>query len=163
MQALREAKKLGDISLVCVGTPSNENGSLGLGQVERDVEQIGELLRKADKFHVVVIRSTVLPGTVENIILPLLEQRSGKQAGKDFGICMNPEFMRETTAIDDFRHPPFTIIGARDSRSAETLAAIYSNLECPIEQISIPVAEMIKYDCNAFQALRVCFAIDIGN
>ena len=162
LQALREAKKLGDISLVCVGTPSNENGSLGLGQVERVVGQIGELLRNSDKFHVVVIRSTVLPGTVENIILPLLERTSGKQAGKEFGICMNPEFMRETTAIDDFYHPPFTIIGAHDALSAGRLAAIYSNLECPIERVPIPVAEMIKYASNAFLATKISFINEVA-
>src|SRR5437588_12889278 len=92
LQALREAKKLGDISLVCVGTPSNENGSLGLAQVERVVSEIGKLLQSASSFHVVVVRSTVLPGTVNDIGRPLLEKESAKQAGKDFGICMNPEF-----------------------------------------------------------------------
>src|SRR5216117_2250638 len=148
LQALRELEKLGDISLVCVGTPSNENGSLDPGQVERVVEQIGELLRNADKFHVVIIRSTVLPGTVENVVLPLLEQTSGKQAGKDFGICMNPEFMRETTAIDDFHHPPFTVIGARDDRSFEQVAAMYSSVTAPVERVPIPVAELVKYTCN---------------
>ena len=163
LHAVQEVGKLGDISFVCVGTPSNENGSLGLGQVQRIVLRIGELLRNADKFHVVVIRSTVLPGTVENVISPLLEQTSGKQAGKDFGICMNPEFMRETTAIEDFYHPPFTVIGSRDDRSFDRVAAMYADVRSPMERMPIQVAEMVKYACNAFHAVKVCFANEIGN
>lgn len=163
LQATQRARILGDISLICVGTPSNDNGSLGLAQVERVVSEIGKLLRSANSFHVVVVRSTVLPGTVNNVVRPLLEQESGKQAGKDFGICMNPEFMRETTAIHDFYHPPFTIIGACDDRAAEQVAALYSNLQAPVERTTNPVAELIKYASNAFHALKVCFANEIGN
>jgi GDP-mannose 6-dehydrogenase len=163
LRASSSVERLGDITLVCVGTPSNENGSFGLGQVERVVAQIGELLRTDHKFRVVVIRSTVLPGTVENVIRPLLEQTSGKVDGEDFGITVNPEFMRETTAIDDFHHPPFTIVGARDDRSFEKVAALYSSVNAPVERVPIPVAELIKYTCNAFHAVKVCFANEIGN
>ena len=163
LQATPRVQRLGDISLVCVGTPSNDNGSLGLDQLKRVVSEIGELLRSANGFHVVVIRSTVLPGTVNDVVRPLLEQESGKKDGKDFGICMNPEFMRETTAIHDFYHRPFTIIGAGDGRSFEQVAAMYSRVQSPIERVPIPVAEFVKYASNAFHALKVCFANEIGN
>ena len=163
LRATQRVQRLGDLSLICVGTPSNENGSLGLAQVERVVSEIGKLLRRANSFHVVVVRSTVLPGTVDNVVRPLLEQKSVKEDGKDFGICMNPEFMRETTAIHDFYHPPFTIIGACGDRAAERVAAMYSSLKSPVERTSILVAELIKYASNAFHALKVCFANEIGN
>jgi GDP-mannose 6-dehydrogenase len=163
LQARPRAERLGDISLICVGTPSNDNGSLGLSQLERVMSEIGKLLRNANSFHVVVVRSTVLPGTVNDVVRPLLERESGKQAGKDFGICMNPEFMRETTAIHDFYHPPFTIIGACGDRAADQVAAMYSGLKAPVERTSILVAEFIKYASNAFHAVKVCFANEIGN
>ena len=163
LQATERASRLGDVSLVCVGTPSNDNGSLGLGQLKRVVSEIGKLLREANNYHVVVVRSTVLPGTINDVVRPLLEQESGKQAGKDFGICMNPEFMRETTAIHDFHHPPFTIIGASDDRAAERVATLYSSLKASIERTPLSVAELIKYASNAFHALKVCFANEIGN
>ncbi len=163
LYATQRVQKLGDHSLVCVGTPGNENGSLDLAQVQRVVGEIGDLLREENSFHVVVVRSTVLPGTLDNVVRPLLEQRSGKKEGKDFGICMNPEFMRESTAIHDFYRPPFTIIGTRHDRAAERVAEIYSSLTAPVERTSILVAELIKYASNAFHAVKVCFANEIGN
>ena len=163
LEAIQCLQRLGDLSLICVGTPGHDNGSLDLTQVERVVTQIGELLREKNSFHVVVVRSTVLPGTLDNVVRPLLEQTSGKKEGKDFGICMNPEFMRESTAIHDFYRPPFTIIGTRSDRAAETVAAIYSSVTAPVERTSILIAELIKYASNAFHAIKVCFANEIGN
>jgi GDP-mannose 6-dehydrogenase len=162
LSAASEVPVLGDVSIICVGTPSNANGSLCLDYVIRVAERIGDLLRNNNSYHVVNVRSTVVPGTVETVILPLLAERSGKVPGRDFGVCMNPEFLRETTALHDFHHPPFTVIGSLDQQSGATVAKLYAGIEAPLEQTSIRVAEMIKYACNAFHALKVCFANEIG-
>jgi len=161
--ARTRADRLGDVSLVCVGTPSNENGSLDLGQVLRVCEEIGFLLKTTNSYHVVNFRSTVVPGVVEGTLIPVLEAKSGKQAGRDFGVCMNPEFLRESTAVKDFYAPPFTIIGALNERSAQIVARLYGSVHAPIEVVPIRVAEMIKYACNSFHALKVSFANEIGN
>jgi len=157
------ASSLGDVALVCVGTPSNENGSLGLNHMIKVIGEIGELLAAESTFVVIAIRSTVLPGTVQDAIIPLLETKSGKVCGRDFGVCMNPEFMRETTAVKDFADPPFTVIGSHDDRTTSRMAEAYSRVNAPVERTSIREAEMIKYACNAFHATKVCFANEIGN
>jgi len=152
-----------DVSFVCVGTPSNENGSLKLDYIIKVSQQIGEYLKKEDQFHVVNFRSTVLPGTIEEVLIPILEEFSHKKAGKEFGVCMNPEFMREGTSIQDFYTPPFTIIGGTDDASIETVSQIYHNVVAPLFKTTIRVAEMVKYASNAFHALKVTFANEIGN
>jgi GDP-mannose 6-dehydrogenase len=162
LRAVTEISVLGDICLICVGTPSNDNGSLNLEQVLRVAAHIGDLIANSESYHVVNVRSTVLPGTVANVVIPSLESRSAKKAGRDFGVCMNPEFIRESTAVRDFYNPPFTIIGALDLRSANTAAELYSKLDAPIEMTGIMAAEMTKYACNAFHALKICFANEIG-
>jgi GDP-mannose 6-dehydrogenase len=152
-----------DISIVCVGTPSNENGSLGLNHISRATEQIGDFLRTREPYHVVCIRSTVLPGTVETHIIPILEQHSKKKAGRDFGVCMNPEFLREGSSIRDYQCPPFTIIGELDSRSGDVIEKLYSGQAAPIIRTKLTVAEMVKYAGNAFHALKIVFTNEIGN
>src|SRR5262249_27661237 len=144
LRAAPQAEQLRDISLVCVGTPSNENGSLDLSQLLRVCEEIGLLLKDTPSYHVVNIRSTVVPGTVESIIIPLLEQKSNRKAGLDFGVCMNPEFLRESTAIKDFYYPPFTVIGALDQTSAKVALQLYQTIQAPLEIVPIKIAEMIK-------------------
>lgn len=163
LSAVTKASGLGDVALVCVGTPSNENGSLGLGQMLNAIDEIGGLLASQRHRVTVAIRSTVLPGTVQEILIPALEESSGKVCGRDFGVCMNPEFMRETTAVEDFGSPPFTVIGADDDITAERMVELYRKVNAPVERTTIREAEMIKYACNAFHATKVCFANEIGN
>jgi len=152
-----------ELSLVCVGTPSNANGSLDLTYVRRVCEEIGSALRTKDARHVIVIRSTMLPGTIEGVVVPTLEQHSGKKVGKDFGVCINPEFLREGTSLKDFYAPPFTLIGADDEESAAALRKLYSGIDAQVFATSVKTAEMVKYVCNCFHALKVSFANEIGN
>jgi GDP-mannose 6-dehydrogenase len=152
-----------EISIVCVGTPSNDNGSLQLQYIKHVAEQIGNILGKNGNYHVVNIRSTVLPGTVEEVVIPILEEHAKKKAGKDFGICMNPEFMREGTSINDYFHPPFTVIGQIDKKSGDVIEKLYSGIQAPLFKTAIKAAEIVKYSCNAFHALKIGFANEIGN
>ena len=152
-----------DLSLICVGTPSHTNGSLDLTYVERVCEGIGAAIANKSSYHTVVLRSTVLPGTTEGLVLPILEKASGKKAFRDFGVCFNPEFLREGTAIKDFADPPFTVIGSDDERTTKAVSELYAMLAAPVMIVPIKVAEMVKYVNNAFHALKVTFANEIGN
>lgn len=152
-----------DISLVCVGTPSNENGSLKLDYVKRVSEQIGKSISAKKARHVIVMRSTMLPGTIEGLVKPILEDHSGKKAGIDFDVCINPEFLREGTSIKDFYAPPFTLIGADTREGGETLKQLYATIDAPLYVTSVKAAEMVKYSCNCFHGLKVSFANEIGN
>ena len=151
-----------DISIICVGTPSNENGSLDLKFFKQVGEDIGKFLKEIDHYHVVVNRSTVIPGTLEDVLVPILEMHSGKKMGRDFGVCMNPEFMREGTSIFDYYNPPLTHIGSSDEKSAKIVEQLYDNIDAPVYHSSIKVAEMLKYASNTFHAIKVTFANEIG-
>jgi GDP-mannose 6-dehydrogenase len=158
-----EAVHATDVSLLCVGTPSRKNGSLDLTYLERVSEQIGSALKQKDGYHVVVVRSTVLPGTTHDVVIPTLERASGKQYGTGFGVTVNPEFLREGTAIQDFRQPPLTLVGHNYKSDAAPTEALYSKVDAPLVNTSIRTAEMIKYASNTWHALKVCFANEIGN
>jgi GDP-mannose 6-dehydrogenase len=151
-----------DVSFVSVGTPSRKNGSLNLDYVQQACEQIGRALAQKQAFHVVVARSTMLPGTVRTLVIPTLERASGKRAGVDFGVAVNPEFLREGTAIYDFDNPPKTVIGATDQVSLAMVKSIYEHLPAPMVETPIEVAEAVKYTDNAWHAVKVNFANEIG-
>ncbi|MBC2608239.1 nucleotide sugar dehydrogenase [Pelagicoccus albus] len=159
----KEAIAKTDISLICVGTPSMPNGSLNLSYVRNVCEEIGEALKEKASFHVVVIRSTMLPGTMLNVVIPTIEKASGMVAGEGFGICGNPEFLRESTAVFDFYNPPKTVIGESDTKSGDILSELYAGLDAPLIRTSIETAEMVKYTDNVWHALKVGFANEIGS
>ena len=160
---VREAVLESTISLICVGTPSRPNGSLELAYVERVCEQIGAALADKEERHTVVVRSTVLPGTTDDVVIPMLERMSRKRAERDFGVCMNPEFLREGSSIKDFYAPPYTLIGSDDPAAQDATAELYAGIDAPVHRTATRVAEMIKYSCNCFHGLKVAFANEIGN
>lgn len=158
-----EALHSSDVSIICVGTPSNKNGSLKIEYLENVCCEIGAGLVGKDGYHVVIIRSTMLPGSTEDQLIPLLEKHSGRIAGVDFGVCVNPEFLREGSAVADFCNPGLIIIGELDDRSGSVVEALYGGIEAPVLRTSIRTAEMIKYANNAFHALKVAFANEMGS
>src|SRR6267378_923240 len=151
-----------EISFLCVGTPSLRNGKLDLGHIEPVCRDIGQVLKKKDTFHLVVLRSTVLPGTAETIVVPAIENASGKTMGKDFGVCVNPEFMREGTAVADFLEPAMTILGSAHPYHSSLLREIYKWAPGRIFETTFRSAEMTKYICNAWHAVKVSFANEVG-
>ncbi len=152
-----------DLLLVCVGTPSVPNGGIDLKYVRRVCEQIGTALRRHHGAPVVVVRSTMLPGTMRELVIPTLEASSGKRAGTEFGVCINPEFLREGTAVHDYSHPPKTVVGEFNRASGDLLTSLYACIPGPLIRTDIETAEMVKYADNAWHALKVGFANEIGN
>ena len=151
-----------DISMISVGTPSEANGSLSLKAVARVSEQIGEAMRRKASRHVIVVRSTVLPGTVRDVVIPAVEAASGRRVHRDFGVCFNPEFLREGTSVHDYYNPPFTLIGRAVDEDGAMAARLYSCVKADLYYSTIETAEMVKYVCNAYHALKITFANEMG-
>lgn len=152
-----------DISFISVGTPSLANGSFDLTQLKRVCEDIGVALQNKKTLHIIVFRSTTLPGTTEDVAIPILEKHSGKTIGNGFYVCYSPEFLREGTSVNDYYHPPKIVIGERNAGEGDAMEEIYAGIKAPTIRTSIRVAEMVKYSDNAFHALKVTFANEIGN
>jgi GDP-mannose 6-dehydrogenase len=159
---IAEAIGASDVSLVCVGTPSAPSGNMSTEYLERVAEEIGCALGGKPSWHTVVFRSTMLPGTCANLLIPILEKSSDKSAGIDFGVAVNPEFLREGSSVRDFFDPPKTVIGELDERSGGVVAALYEGLPGQVFRVPIPVAEMTKYADNSFHGLKIAFANELG-
>jgi GDP-mannose 6-dehydrogenase len=158
-----EAIRATELSFVCVGTPSQSNGNLDLTHIRHVCELIGAAIKDKSARHTVVIRSTILPGTMRQIVIPTLEEYSGKSAGAGFGVCNNPEFLREGSAVKDFSSPPKTVVGEFDRASGELLTMLYAKLDAPFIRTDLETAEMVKYVDNSWHALKIGFANEIGN
>lgn len=152
-----------ELTIICVGTPQKANGSHDLRYIQDVAHEIGKCIGSDSRYHTIIIKSTVLPGTTENIVLPILEYESGKHAGQAFGIGSNPEFLKEGSAIEDFFHTDRIVIGTRDKKTHDLLEILYQPLHVPIFSTDIKTAEMIKYVSNAFLATKISFANEIGN
>ncbi len=157
-----EAVAATELSLLCVGTPSQTSGELDLTYIRRVCEDIGAVLRVKAARHVVVVRSTVLPGTIRDVVIPALERTSGKKFDVDFGVVMNPEFLRESTAVADFYAPPKTVIGSKNRADGELVARLYAGIDAPLIHTAIEVAETVKYCDNIFHALKITFGNEVG-
>ncbi|MCC7681195.1 nucleotide sugar dehydrogenase [Janthinobacterium sp. FW305-128] len=160
---VRDAVFGSDMSLICVGTPSQLNGNLDLSHVRKVCQEIGAAIAEKDSFHVVVARSTMLPGSMRALVIPTLEAASGKVAGVDFGVCNNPEFLREGTAVYDYYNPPKTVIGESDEKAGALLVQLYEKMDAPLVRTDVETAEMVKYTDNTWHAVKVAFANEIGN
>ncbi len=157
-----EAVAATDLSLICVGTPSTRNGAIDTQALERVADTIGQSLAAKTERHTVVVRSTAVPGTCEQLILPRLERASGRQSGRDFGVAVNPEFLREGSSVADFDDPPKIVVGQLDDPSGDPLAGLYEGFDAPLFRVPLRVAEMVKYADNAYHAVKIGFANEIG-
>jgi GDP-mannose 6-dehydrogenase len=157
-----EAVRSSDVSVISVGTPSRPNGAVDFAALARVCEAIGRTLRDKPGRHLLVVRSTVLPGTVRSLVVPYLEKSSGKKLGSGFGVCFNPEFLRESSSVRDYYDPPFTLIGSDHREDGERAAGLYQAVSAPVIHCALETAEMVKYACNAFHALKITFANEVG-
>lgn len=157
-QDVSEAVSASDLSIICVGTPSASNGSQDQSAMLRLAADLGRAMRAKDRVHLFVFRSTLVPGTVEDVLCPLIEEHSGKRDGEAFHLCFQPEFLREGSSIRDYDNPPFTIVGANHDQAEQKLRALFGHLPCEFIRTSVRSAEMLKYCCNNFHALKITFA-----